>query len=1037
MCRPNNIRGMFIPVFVLLNLIWVGGGLWGQNDITWQSELQNPEATVEEVRRIFSETWSDRSAVPRSNGAKPFERWSWWMERRTAPDSSRPPANALWNAVISEGNDRSNSVVGSAWEYIGNDEIPVFGGAGRVNNVTVFDGGWLACAPSGGLWISIDEGATWSPAGGGVDALSAVGATDVIVDPANSLHWYLATGDSDGATTYSIGLIETFDAGVSWQTTGLSLPVGGGGKIFKVEFHPDSANVIFVASSSGLYRSIDSGASFSSVKTGEIRDFEFNLGASNIVTVGEENVGVFRSVDYGLTWSQIVLPESANLGRLEIAVGESNPNRVYVFGAHYFTQTTLGVWRSDDGGATFYSVMLRANGGPNVHGWTSDGSDYSGQAWWDMCLDVDPQNADHIIIGAVNLWESLDGGVTWICDAHWSGQGEHPLVHADQHGVTFLPDGRLVVANDGGVYLRDEFGVYSDKSDGIHIAQIYRLGLNPHRHSEMICGKQDNGTSLYNSDGWHRILDGDGMGCFYHAEDSSQVFMSAYYGILYRSLDGGRSKTQIASYLGSGVNEFGNWLTPWLASHSDPNVIYVGKKSVYRSDNGGTTWTTLGAMSLTKADALALSVTDPNLLYVAKREELWKSTNGVDFTLLMNLPGSTIGDVLISASDPNEIWVTFGNYVPGYQVWVSYDAGGSWLDKSSGLPALPVNTIVESSDGTKYVGTDMGVFIYDSLLGWERFGTELPLTIITDLEVRTATNRLVAATFGRGVWEVPLANIPSLDLTAMGFDNFDHLQCDWTFECSPKVFNSGLTEITSITYNIEWDTSTTTITHAFSQPLEPGAIITLPQSSHPVDSSGTRTISFTIIDINSTPDPTPLNNTSRENCTVSGLGYRGTLTEWAGCNAIDLRWSLSFENSSSHILQSKPLAAGDSSSITLCLPEGCLVLQWDDEDGDGWLDSYCAEPGGFQWLSPFGDVLATSQSVDFSTTSSFVNCVDTPWCYGDLDGDGERTVTDLLWVLSEFGCVINCSADLNGDGLVTIVDLMNLLSTYGASCYQL
>ena len=140
MCRPNNIRGMFIPVFVLLNLIWVGGGLWGQNDITWQSELQNPEATVEEVRRIFSETWSDRSAVPRSNGAKPFERWAWWMERRTATDSSRPPANALWNAVISEGNDRSNSVVGSAWEYIGNDEIPVFGGAGRVNNVTVFDG---------------------------------------------------------------------------------------------------------------------------------------------------------------------------------------------------------------------------------------------------------------------------------------------------------------------------------------------------------------------------------------------------------------------------------------------------------------------------------------------------------------------------------------------------------------------------------------------------------------------------------------------------------------------------------------------------------------------------------------------------------------------------------------------------------------------------------------------------------------------------------------------------------------------------------
>ena len=62
-------------------------------------------------------------------------------------------------------------------------------------------------------------------------------------------------------------------------------------------------------------------------------------------------------------------------------------------------------------------------------------------------------------------------------------------------------------------------------------------------------------------------------------------------------------------------------------------------------------------------------------------------------------------------------------------------------------------------------------------------------------------------------------------------------------------------------------------------------------------------------------------------------------------------------------------------------------------------------------------------------------CVDSPWCYSDFDGDGERTVTDLLWVLSEYGCTSGCTADLNGDGLVTVIDLMNLLSNYGVSCY--
>ena len=116
--------------------------------------------------------------------------------------------------------------------------------------------------------------------------------------------------------------------------------------------------------------------------------------------------------------------------------------------------------------------MLRSEGGPNLHGWTSDGSDYSGQAWWDMCIAVDPTDENRMVLGGVNLWESNDGGYTWSCDAHWSGQGEYPQVHADQHGLTFMSDGRLLVANDGGVYLRDALGEYFEKSDGLDIAQI-------------------------------------------------------------------------------------------------------------------------------------------------------------------------------------------------------------------------------------------------------------------------------------------------------------------------------------------------------------------------------------------------------------------------------------------------------------------------------------------------------------------------------------------------------------------------------------
>ena len=130
--------------------------------------------------------------------------------------------------------------------------------------------------------------------------------------------------------------------------------------------------------------------------------------STNILTIALENIGVYRSIDSGLTWANVPLPQSEGIGRIELSSSVANPNRIYAFGANYFSQSTMGVWRSDDGGASFYATMLRSEGGPNLHGWTSDGSDYSGQAWWDMCIAVDPFDENKIVLGGVNLWGSND-----------------------------------------------------------------------------------------------------------------------------------------------------------------------------------------------------------------------------------------------------------------------------------------------------------------------------------------------------------------------------------------------------------------------------------------------------------------------------------------------------------------------------------------------------------------------------------------------------------------------------------------------------
>jgi len=55
-------------------------------------------------------------------------------------------------------------------------------------------------------------------------------------------------------------------------------------------------------------------------------------------------------------------------------------------------------------------------------------------------------------------------------------------------------------------------------------------------------------------------------------------------------------------------------------------------------------------------------------------------------------------------------------------------------------------------------------------------------------------------------------------------------------------------------------------------------------------------------------------------------------------------------------------------------------------------------------------------------------------CFGDLNGDSSVTVTDLLLILSEFGCTSGCTTDINNDGVTTVSDLLELLSVFGTAC---
>ena len=160
------------------------------------------------------------------------------------------------------------------------------------------------------------------------------------------------------------------------------------------------------------------------------------------------------------------------------------------------------------------------------------------------------RDASRAPVGGVNAFKLRTEAPTWDCPIHWQGALEAKYAHTNQHDIVFGASGGVILANDGGVFVWDGAEV-EDRSRELDITQGYALALNLLSKDRMIVGTQDNGTNLLKPDVEAGILDGDGFEGFFIVDVEGRLYASAYYGLLYRSDDGGRTMTNIATYLQS------------------------------------------------------------------------------------------------------------------------------------------------------------------------------------------------------------------------------------------------------------------------------------------------------------------------------------------------------------------------------------------------------------------------------------------------------------------------------------------------------
>ncbi|MFI5149173.1 MAG: T9SS type A sorting domain-containing protein [Bacteroidia bacterium] len=822
----------------MLGLVFMSFQLNAQD---WVQMMQDPNVNFYDVQKAFNKYWAkeERNAsLRRLVGGKEsqsaeenyekYKRWEYFTEQRVYPSGDRSlirkGAQEIQDHFVTSSKRSPSSItMAGNWSLLGpTTQISAGGGAGRVNVVrfdpsnpsTIYAG-----APSGGLWKSTNNGLTWTT---NTDRLSVLGISDIAVDPTNPNTIYVATGDCDAGDSYSIGVLKSTDGGLTWNATGLSFNIVDTRKTFCLIINPKNHLELFAGTGNGIFKTMDGGVSWAKTLGAPARDIKFKPNDTTVVYAISAG-SFYRSTNTGNSFTPVAtgLPAASAVSRLAIAVTPADNTYIYILASNATSFNYNGVYQSTDQGLTF----TKKSSSPNLLGFNQNGSDTGGQGWYTLTIAASPTNKSEIITGGVNVWRSVNAGVSWSVNSSWTGWGG-PYVHADIHCLTYLPgSGTTYFAGcDGGLFKTANSGsAWTDLSNGLQIGEMYRLGCSQSNPNMVVQGWQDNGTSQYLSTAtpvWSQVLGGDGMECFIDYSNANIAYGEQYNGSLNRTTNNWGSSTSI----NNNITGTGAWVTPWCQDPVTPATIYAGFQEVWKSTSRGNSWTAISAFGGNSMTVLAVAKSNPQYIYAGGPSNLFATANGgTTWTnLTTKLPGTgTITHVDISTIDPKVIWITYSGYTANSKIFKSKDAGITWTNLSTGLPNIPANCSIYqpgTADGL-YVGTDVGVYYTDTVIGnWVFYSAGLPNVVVDELEIVYSAKKLRAATYGRGLWEtglydptstLPLANFKanvnmvcpgdSIQFTDMSTNN----PTSWNWYFANGTPNSSTAQNPVIHYNAQ------------------------------------------------------------------------------------------------------------------------------------------------------------------------------------------------------------------------------------------
>jgi len=753
-----------------------------------------------------AETYFSTHDNGKGSGWKGFQRWKSENESLYYPsgDRSQEDPNFAQHAYQKFVNTQSHGKRSfeNGWIELGPDHANNITshyspGIGRVEclwvNRSNTDQIYLG-SRSGGFWKTSNQGETWVNT---TDFLPASGVNTISASPTNADSILINVRNASNSATH--GIYRSIDGGSTWNVTNFNpdnLGWGGLGtndKIYKIVHHPTVANLIFVGTSKGLYRSTDNLKTWTRFFNGNgITDIEFHPTNTDVIYVfNTKTKGYLRiSSDLGLTYANSGdLTGNTSTGYIEVSKKCSD--------CVYYA-STQGIWKSLNQGSDFTFI---SNPSQNCKGFAVS--------------DVDTTK---MIYGYVDLLASVDGGESFTQITKWNNSTpDQTYVHADLRALEYI-NGVFYAGTDGYLASSADDGVsWKRLNDGTGIREFYAVGVSQSNSYVHIAGSQDNGTSILRKEGWIEWNGGDGMECLVHPLNDNWLIGSWQYGGRNQTKDGGQSRL----YLNTTQTLMGStdWIAPLLIDPKDNMRVYHFSNVIYVSDQFGdvNTWNLLSDPLIGVIKLAAISMENPNNMLICRNADLQLSIDGGKTFASINdgLPNYSITDIAFDPNDGNTIILSYNRHQnDNKKIFISHDLGKTWINITHNLGNMPIRCLAidHSQESYMYAGAEIGVFykaMNDTV--WQLFNTKFPNVTVRDLEIQFGANIVKAATWGRGLWEYSLAgrlDYPSIVETNLSQRPTELRPADGVpqFVTSEISYSETLSEV-----YVSWSLGTTTL----------------------------------------------------------------------------------------------------------------------------------------------------------------------------------------------------------------------------------